>query len=246
MTIEPTILAFAAIVLVAYAVQTVTGFGSTLVCVTLGAFLLPLPAVVAFAVPLSFLQTTYIVARHHEGIQWRYLLTRVFPAMAIGMAVGYFAFRETAGSWLRVAFGVLVLVLSARELWQLYKKTEAARMPLPISIATIASAGVVHGIYGTGGPLLVYSVGREGFDKKQLRSTLTTVWLFFDAALATGMAIDGRYDRPTLMNLALLLPALPVGILIGELLHHRVDERRFRIGLFALLIAAAIALVARG
>jgi uncharacterized membrane protein YfcA len=245
MTIEWTIALFAAVVFLAYCVQTVAGFGSTVVCVTLGALFLPLEDVVAFAVPLSFLQTTYIVLRHHEGIQWRYLLTRVFPAMGVGMAVSFFAFRDVGASWLKIAFGVLVLLLSARELVTLLRSAKARRLPLAVSITAIFGAGVVHGVFGTGGPLLVYAVGREDFDKRQLRSTLTTVWLVFDAILTTRFALAGKYDRESLTSLALLVPALPLGIAIGELLHRKVDERRFRIGVFALLIAAAVALVAR-
>lgn len=245
MTIEWTIAAFAAVVLLAYTVQTVTGFGSTVVCVTIGASIFSIEEVVAFAVPISFLQTTYIVLRHHDGIRWKLLLTRVLPAMGIGLAIGYFAYRQfgPSGSWPQIAFGALVLALSLRELWLVFRASAPRAMPLAASIATMLGAGFIHGIYGTGGPLLVYAMGREGLDKKQLRSTLSTVWLVLDGALTTAFAIDGRYDREKLLDLALLIPMLPLGILLGELVHKRVDERRFRIGLFALLAIASLVLI---
>jgi uncharacterized membrane protein YfcA len=244
-TIE-TIVAFAAVVLLAYTVQTVTGFGSTVVCVTLGASLMPIDEVVAFAVPLSFLQTTYIVVRHDAGIRWKLLLGRVLPAMGGGMVIGFGLSRAfDGGAWPQIVFAVLVLILSARELWLLYRAAPTRPMPLAASIATMLGAGAVHGVYGTGGPMLVYAVGRLGLDKKQLRSTLSMVWLVLDAVLTSAMAFEGRYHEDRIGTFVFLIPMLPLGIVIGELVHKRVDERRFRIGLFVMLALAAIVLVAR-
>ena len=36
-----------------------------------------------------------------------------------------------------------------------------------------------------------------------------------------------------------------IGVLVGEWLHHRVDERRFRLTMYSLLLLASIALMAR-
>ena len=77
MTIELAFLAFALVVVAAYTVQTATGFGAMLVCVTLGAQLIGLEEVIRLMVPLSFLQTGYIVIRHRDGIDWGLLLKRV-------------------------------------------------------------------------------------------------------------------------------------------------------------------------
>ena len=78
--LEPTVLLlFGTIVFLAYAVQTVTGFGSMLLCVTFGAFLLPIRSLVTLAVPISILQTGYVSVRHRDGIRWPLLLQRVLP-----------------------------------------------------------------------------------------------------------------------------------------------------------------------
>jgi uncharacterized membrane protein YfcA len=43
----------------------------------------------------------------------------------------------------------------------------------------------------------------------------------------------------------LLIPTVPLGILVGEWVHHRVDERSFKMVVLVLLIAAAISLIVR-
>jgi uncharacterized membrane protein YfcA len=244
--IELALIGFAFIVFAGYAVQTVTGFGSMLVCVTLGAHLLDIRELITLAVPISILQTAYIAIRHRKTIDYRLLLRRILPLMGIGLGVGYFAFRDTESSWLRIAFAVMVLVLAVRELWVLRKgKGEPRKNPPAASIAAMIGAGVIHGIYATGGPLLVYAVGREGLDKHAFRSTLSAVWLVLNIALVTGFLFDGRYDVATSYDLLVLLPAVPLGIAVGEWLHRRVDEVRFKTTVFILLILAAISLLAR-
>ena len=74
MSADTLMLTFAAIVAVSYAVQTVTGFGSMVVCVTIGAHLMEIREVVTLAVPISLMQTGYIAARHRAGIEWSLLL----------------------------------------------------------------------------------------------------------------------------------------------------------------------------
>ena len=68
MTIELVFLLFALVVVAAYTVQTATGFGAMVVCLTFGAQLIGLEQVIRLMVPLLFLQTGYIVIRHRDGI----------------------------------------------------------------------------------------------------------------------------------------------------------------------------------
>jgi uncharacterized membrane protein YfcA len=170
--------------------------------------------------------------------------------MILGMGLAFVAFRGVGGSWLRTAFGVMVLVLAARELWALYrakKDAKAVARPIPplASIAAIFGAGIIHGIYATGGPLLVYAIGREGLDKHAFRSSLSMIWLVLNVFLFGSFVFEGRYDASVGMDLLVLLPTVPLGIVLGEWLHHRVEERKFKITVFSLLIAAAISLLLR-
>jgi uncharacterized membrane protein YfcA len=43
----------------------------------------------------------------------------------------------------------------------------------------------------------------------------------------------------------MLAPAVPLGVVLGEWVHYRVDERSFKIAVLVLLIAAAMSLLVR-
>jgi len=246
-TIELAFVLFALVVVAAYAVQTAIGFGSTLICVTFGAHLIGLQQVIHLVVPISFLQTGYIVIRHHDGIDWRLLLRRVLPLMGAGMGFAFLLLTRVGGPWLGLAFGLMVLALSARDLHRLRAASLVVDKPIPplASVAALFGAGVVHGIYASGGPLLVYALGREGLTKKVFRSTLSMVWIVLNVILVTRFALSGDYDRPVIVDVMLLVPAVPLGVLVGEWVHHKVDERSFKVAVLVLLIAAAISLIVR-
>lgn len=248
MSVEPALLLFAVVIFLSYGVQTVAGFGSMLICVTLGAHLLDIQELVTLAVPVSILQTSYIVARHHDKIDRDLLLKRVLPLMALGTVIGLFAFASVAGPWLRIAFGAMILVLASRELWMMRAAAADVERPPPSKIASVTAifgAGLIHGVFATGGPLLVYAIGREGLDKHRFRATLSAVWLALSLVLVSFFAIEGRYSAEVGFNLLVLVPAVPFGIGLGEILHARVNERRFKGVVWVLLIAAAVSLLLR-
>jgi uncharacterized membrane protein YfcA len=243
--LDPALLAFALLVFASFTIQTVVGFGSTLLCVTIGSHLLPMRDVVALAVPLSFLQTGYVVLRHRDGIRWRMLLVRILPLMLLGVAGGYLAAREEPGEWLRIAFAAMVTFLAARELYRVVRTPDDTGPLHPaLSSLMMLIAGIIHGIYASGGPPLVYAVGRE-LPKRELRSTLAVVWLVLDGVLAVTFFVDGRYHEGTTRALPWVLVAMPLGLMLGEVLHHRVPEQRFRTALFVLLLIAGLILLVR-
>ena len=218
-----------------------------LVCVTFGAQLIGLEEVIRLMVPLSFFQTGYIVIRHRDGIDWDLLLKRVLPLMAVGMAMAFLLLTRIGGPWLGLAFGVMVLALSARDLRQLRLGDASVDKPIskPASVAALLGAGVIHGIYAAGGPMLVYAIGCEGLSKKAFRSTLSMVWIVLNLVLITRFVLAGDYDREVALDVLLLVPTVPLGILLGEWVHHKVDERSFKMAVLVLLVAAAISLIVR-
>ena len=247
MTIDLAFLLFALVVVTAYAVQTATGFGGTLVSVTLGAQLMGIEEVIRLMVPLSFLQTGYIAIRHHDGIDWSLLLKRILPLMVVGMSLAFLLLTQVGGPLLGLAFGCIVLMLSGRDLALLRAAGTAVAKPVSraASVVAILSAGVIHGIYASGGPMLVYAVGREGLSKKAFRSTISMVWIALNSVLVARFLLAGEYDRKVALQVLMLVPAVPLGILLGEWVHHRVDERAFKMVVLLLLIAAAISLIVR-
>jgi len=132
-----------------------------------------------------------------------------------------------------------VVTLATIELWRLLRASTASReVSRPAATAALLGAGVMHGMFSTGGPLLVWALGKSLPEKRAFRATLSCVWLVLGSALTTAYATSGRLDGGTLRATAALLPVLGVAIAAGEWAHHRLDERRFRVIVYALLLGS--------
>ena len=235
----------AAIVLISYTTQAMSGFGSTILALTLGMHFYPMAELLPVLVALDLIVNLYIVVRHRHHIHRELLVQKIMPAMAIGIAAGILVFQFFHGAMLEKIFGMLVIFLSIRELYRLSIRT---REHVPFSnfqsALYITAAGFIHGIYASGGPLLIYAVGKQNIAKAIFRSTLAAVWLILALVLTGFYLFSGTLTAASLKLVVVLLPVIAVGIFLGEWLHQRIDEFRFKIFVFSVLLIAGFSIIA--
>lgn len=243
-----TLALFALVVWLAVVVEATAGFGATVVTVTLASNLLPLPDVLAAFVPVNFVLSAYLVGRYRKEVD-RGLLFRTFlPLMGAGMIAGTALFQLAEQAWLRTTFALFVVALSAVELLRARTPTHADAGPPPPAARVVAllGAGVIHGLFACGGPMLVYVAGRTIPDKGRFRATVSAVWLSLNVFLLASYRAAGTLGAESLKTSALLLGALLLGVPVGEWVHQRIPAARFRVAVFGLLLVAGGAQLARG
>ncbi len=234
------------IVLLAYTVQAMTGFGSVILAVTLGSHLYPLETLLAVLVPMDVLLNAYLVGRHRAHVDRHVLFVRIVPVMGLGLFAGIGLFHFLQGDLLKRAFGLLVVLLSAREIWRLSGNSGAGSLLSRWKyVLSVAGAGLVQGMFASGGPLIAYAADRIGLPKARFRSTLACLWLLTNTVLTASYAAAGRLNLDIARSIALLLPLVALGTVAGEKLHDRVDERAFRFVVYAVLVAAGASLLLR-
>lgn len=246
----------ALIVFAANIVETVLGFGSTLIAVSLAAHLFPIGTLLPVLVPVNMVLSLYLVVRHRRHVDWAVLGRTILPFTLTGLAAGLAVFTLAQSQALRLGYGAFVTAFAAGSLvaqWRSRpaapKGSDAADTDAPPRLASGAAAlcllgsGFFQGLFASGGPLMVVYAGRQFSGKATFRSTLAVVW----SILATGMIIiyawTGKLTAATLTWSVGLLPVLGLAIVVGELLHSRADERAFRRIVLVMLLAAGLSLV---
>ncbi len=222
-------------IFLAFGIEAITGFGSIVIALSLGALLLPINSMLPVLVPLNIVMTGFLLLRHYRHIHWPTLLRLILPLMAGGTLAGYFMRPWLGDEVLQGLFGALVLWFAARELWKIYRGIHAVRHHRFWTAGWMLTAGVTHGLFASGGPLLVYALSGVQLDKAAFRATLITVWFSLNSLLTLVFAFDGSL-LPALPRVGAMLPALIAGVLIGELLHHRVNDEKFRVVVYGLLL----------
>lgn len=238
--------AIAAVVAIAFCAESMTGFGGTVITVTLGAQFLPLDRLLPLYVPVNCALSAWIAWRDRRFIAASLLGRRILPSMAAGMAVGLAIYRGAPpGPALLLAYAALVAALAVWELARRAPVDGDPAPPLSAQLAALIAGGVIHGLYGSGGPLVVWASSRELRDKSALRATLAVLWLGLGAALIVQYASLGQLGPRSLVGSAALVPVLVAASWVGQRLHDRVAPRAFRRLVHALLLAGALSLAIR-
>lgn len=237
----------AIIVLAGLLVQTMTGFGFNVIAVTLGALFLPIKVWLPVVVTLNLPMAGWIAWRHRHHISWPLLLRHILPLMLVGGAVGLGLALALSGDVLKRVFGVLVVVLAGRELWRLGRADHGAAPATAAYPARVwvLLAGLLQGLYASGGPPLVYALSKVAIDRAVFRATLMTLWFTLNSCLVVAYASSGLWTTDTAVRCAWLLPLVPLGIVVGDWLHHRVSDRGFSVAVQLVLLIAGLALVVR-
>jgi uncharacterized membrane protein YfcA len=238
-----TLLALMLVIVLAYTVYGLTGFGSSITAIPLLAQLIPLrlavPMMLVFDLCVGLLMgvaNRRIIDRREVG--------RMLPWMLAGMALGVTLLVKAPERALLLLLGGFVLAYSA---WSLL-----LRIPRrPISHRWAAPFGAFGGIftalYGTGGPVYTIYLARRISDAAVLRATNSGLILMAALARLAVFTGVGLYDQPQLLPLAtVLLPFALLGLFLGHRLHSRLPARHVVRIIWAILIAGGIGLVWRG
>ena len=231
-------------VLIAYTIEAITGFGSLVIALSLGALLLPLPELLPVLVPLNVLMSGFLTLRNRQHIDHSLLFKVILPLMLGGTLIGFLLHQWLAATLLKLLFGLLILWFASRELWRIQRGVLAPAHPRWLNRLLTLGAGITHGLFASGGPLLVYALAGTTLDKHRLRATMLCVWFTLNASLSLLLLLDGRL-LPGVPRLPWFIPLLVIGVLVGEYLHQRINEQRFRQMVYSLLAATGLLLVAQ-
>lgn len=231
-----------AILVFAYTVFGMTGFGSSLVAMPLLVLVVPLRTAVPLMLVFDLVSGLLLGLKNRRHIDYGEG-RRLVPFMLAGMAIGVTALVRTPERTLLLVLGLFILALAA---WNLSGR--AGTQPLDRRWA--GPFGVVGGfftaLFGTGGPFYTIYLTRRLSDKLALRATIGGV-LFFSAisrlVLFTGAGLYGQSGLPLLA--AVLLPFAMGGLALGNRLHQRLPAERARQAIWAVLAVGGASLLLR-
>jgi uncharacterized membrane protein YfcA len=230
------------IVILAYTVFGLTGFGSAITAMPMLVQVIPLK----MAVPLMLvfdLACALLLGLKNWRVVDRKELVRLVPFMLVGMGVGIVTLVRAPERLLLLTLGVFILAYSA---WSLLLQ----RQPQPVGKAWSMPFGVVGGMFtamfGTGGPFYTIYLARRLDNKLILRATISAVIFFSGLARAVLFTGAGLYHQQSLPQLALLLlPCALGGLYIGNRLHNRLPAERVVQVIWVILIVGGVSLVVR-
>lgn len=143
---------------------------------------------------------------------------------------------------LYMLLGIIVIGLAVKGLFTMDREEKGES---EFRIILLPLAGIVHGIFVSGGPLLISYLTTRIRDKISFRATISTVWIFLNTLILLDDVRSG-YWTPELMKVQLIsIPFLLAGMFIGGVLVKRMSQRKFMKLTYILLIISGISLLVK-
>jgi uncharacterized protein len=231
-----------AVIVFAYTVFGMTGFGSTMIAVPILANWVPLATLVPVLV-LSDIASALFVGgtnRHHVS---KAELKRLVPFLVLGLALGVTVLVSAPQKPLIIALGLFSLVAGVTTV---LNPVPRGRICALWSAPTGLVAGSFAATFGIAGPVYVaYLTGRLD-DKDAIRATISTMISISATLRGIFYTVAGLVIKAgVLAGIAFVAPLAILGVRIGSRIHTRLSAVQLRRAIGLLLVACGGILLAR-
>jgi len=218
--------------------QGLTGFGSALVAMPFFIKILPARIAVTLSILNGLSITSILTVRHLSSIRPK----RVLPLMVgsiPGMALGIIFLKGADESLIRRLLG---LILIGYSLYSLMERPHGKRQISPVwGLAAGFFTGVIGAAFSAGGPPAIIYVTLTGWEKDEIKGTLSAFFLFSCILISIGHLLAGISGPLTFSLFALNTPFLLGGVFLGMKAYAIIPKETYlRIVLFMLLFLGVL------
>ena len=221
-------------------VEAITGFAGTMLAMPAAMMLVGVKEakVILNGVAIFVSATIAVRNRHHINVRE---VVKIALLMLAGMAVGLYLFQTLPVSGLMRIYGFVIILVALKGL--LVKKREKA-LPQWMLVGVVLAAGVIHGMFLSGGALLVIYAVSVLKDKDVIRATLAPVWIILNLIILTQDVMVGNVTAQTIKLTVLCLPLVMIALAVGNRLHQKIKQGYFIQLTYLLLAVSGITLFA--
>lgn len=241
---------FCIVILLANIIQGITGFAGTILAMPFGLMLVGYDVAKPILNVLGILSGVYVFLQNRKSVSWKEVKI-IVCIMSVGILSGIGIKQFVIGQE-RVCYRILgcfVLFLAVKGFFQLTflekKQTEQIQKNLQkkgISALLLVMAGIVHGIFVSGGPLLIGYLSKKIQEKNVFRATISTVWIVLNTVILVDDFRSGLWNVQLLQMQMVSIPFLLAGMWIGSRLYAKMSQKFFMGLTYVLLAISGISL----
>ena len=238
---------FFLVILAANVIQGITGFAGTILAMPPSLMLVGYPVAKPVLNVLGLLSGVYVFAGNRRHVNWQEL-KKIVLIMAAGILGGILikGLFEGKEQLLYKLLGLFVIFLAVQGLYHCFRTTDKPPKPASkYSTLILPVAGVVHGIFVSGGPLLIGYLTKKITDKTAFRATISTVWVFLNSLILFDDIRSGLWTLDLLKIQLISIPCLLAGMFLGGKLYAKMSQQLFMKITYVLLFLSGVSLLVK-
>ena len=229
------LLAVIVIICIAAVLQSISGFGFSLLAMPLLSIFVDIQDAVVIAT-LCGIFTNAVHLRKDFQLVERSIARRISLSALIGMPLGVVVLSVFSATHMRAIIGVVIVVLVFLMMRNFILKTENTNVDIVLG----AFSGLLATSVSTNGPPLVFLLQSKQLDPWRLRATLAYVFTISGCASFIVLMIAGKGSIEASQYAMLSLPAMYLGTVVGRKARLRVTQEAFKRLMYVLLLATAV------
>jgi uncharacterized membrane protein YfcA len=216
----------ALVILLAQTVYVLFGFGLGLIAVGLLAlFIGSVTDIIVLLLLIALPAEIHIVLKTWRSISWRNIII-LAGGVIIGTVLGTLVLKYGRPDFILfilalflIVFGIIFLVIQSNLV---------IHWPSWVTPVIGVVSGLLAGMFGTGGPPLIFYYQLSGLKKEAFRGHLMTIFLLMALVRYPSYALSGLITGSRLLSAVYVFPAVVVGVWLGNRIHVRLSEKAFR------------------
>lgn len=182
---------FLFVLFVANVIQAITGFAGTVLAMPPSIYLLGMDNAKVVLNVMALLSGLMIAVMSYHHMNKKEVI-KICVCMVAGMAIGIQICKTVPSEQiLLIIYGVIILLIAGKNLLCHRQRT----LPKALLLVILLLAGVIHGMFVSGGALLVVYAAQVLKEKEEFRATLAPVWVVLNSYTSGITGTAGRFYR---------------------------------------------------
>jgi uncharacterized membrane protein YfcA len=229
------------VVVAAYVMFGLSGFGSTIISIPILAHFLPIAYIVPCLALIDCVSATFIGRSNREHVakeEMKWLL----PVMMVGFVAGATILVKVPDIYLKVALGVFAIAVGIHGIVNPVVTRHISRWWV---VPTGLFGGAMSTTFGTGGPIYAtYLVSRLS-DKDRIRATMSTLIAISAIVRVIAYVLSGLITLSLVAGSLIAAPFAVLGLKLGSRIHVAMSQQQMRRVIGVLLIMTGTGLLIR-
>lgn len=222
----------------AYTVQAITGFAGNIFAMPVGTQMLGLGSSVAILNAMGFFACGLLTVMNLKHVNWRELAKIVFTMLPFVLLGIWLDTLLPLHVLLRI-YGVIIVIIGVKNLLQKKQKF----LPEWALWIILALAGLIQGMFVSGGALLVIYAVQKLKDKQQFRMTLSATWAILNLIYALIAVQQGHFTNEVIQVVLMCVPVAVLATWLGNRLQKKISQEKFLKITYVLLLFVGVMLL---
>ena len=227
------------VILGSHFLEGITGFGCTVLALPFAIMLVGTKQAVPVLMSLALLLALYIVIISRKKIVWKEYF-KIILFVGLGLPVGMATFNYVNEVILRHILGVFMVLVSVRGLLSFVVNLNETKLPKWVLNILLAMGGFIHGVFSSGGPLVVIYAKKALPDKSNFRATISLLWLTLNTVMLSQSVLSGRMTPEIWTMVGVCIPFFIVGALSGNWAHTHIKDKYFSQIVYVVLLISGL------